>query len=616
MSTLAGWFGDHLTDDAVLQRMAEVMSGPAPLVESHRGQGFAVTTVRPSVAGGGACIAATPDASVVLGVCGYLHAEDPEVQRNPAPHCLDLYLKLGSLFAQQLNGSYAIAVCDHRSGQLLLVTDRLATRALYYSAQKDFVFGSEVKAVLQYPGISRKLNQDRLREFLAIACVPGWETYYDHIRQVPSASVLAWDGESPQISRYWEPQFEWNPKADIGDLAADAVETMRGAVRRSCIGGQRLGLMLSGGLDSRTIAASAERPLLCMTMHRQECYEVRTARQVAEVTGHEHCFVHLDRSFPLELLREGSIIGDGMHLFANAQALAMWGVLRERGIDRLLNGWSMDVHFSGLCLPAKTMNLGVMELSLPALADIGESDLATNFVAAHRTGSLPALDALLRACSGRDLLSATEDRLRRVAGDLPASVRDAYDAVDWLELLGNSTKQADYLNVLAMDRLTPAAIPAHDNQMVDGFLHTPPAYRFNQRIYLEMYSRFDRHLRRIDYTSLGGPLSRSIWWNWARKQSGRIQRELIVPGFRRLLRLPPSTRYPGSWPQAGSAMRNCQEWHTALWRYADESRLVDLGIVRPEGVRQLIGEHLGRIRNHATLLSSWLTLEEWVSTYG
>lgn len=371
MSTLAGWSGTHLEGDGVLKRMAEVLSGPAPLVESHRADDFAVTTVRPSVAGGGSYIAATPEGDIVLAFSGYLHSEEPAVQRNPAPYCLELYQTHGATFGNELSGSFAIAIRDGRSGHLLLITDRIGTRPLYYSTQQDFVFGSEVKAILQYPGISRKLNPDRLREFLVIACLPGWVTYYDHILQVPTASVLAWDGETVQVSRYWEPRFEWDPRADIRELAETAVQALRGSVRRSCIARERPGLMLSGGLDSRAIAATAERPPLCITMHREDCYEVRTARQVADALGFKHVFVRLDSTFPLELLQSGALIGDGMHPYANAQALAIEGTLREHAVDCLLNGWSMDVHYSGMCLPAKSIRLAVTDVPIPLLSPTG-----------------------------------------------------------------------------------------------------------------------------------------------------------------------------------------------------------------------------------------------------
>lgn len=214
------------------------------------------------------------------------------------------------------------------------------------------------------------------------------------------------------------------------------------------------------------------------------------------------------------------------------------------------------------------------------------------------------------------MLHAVTGRVQGIVDELGRTVRDPYDATDWLELLGNSARQRDFLNVLAIDRLVPAAIPAHDTEMMECLLRLPPAYRFGQRIYLRMYHLLDPRLRRIDYTSLGGPLSGSVWWNWWRQQLRETHRDVIDAGLRRLLHLGPSTRYQGSWPQAGSAMRRCPQWHEALRQCLASSRLVDLGIVSRAGLSQAIEEHLRRVRNHADLLSAWLTLEAWLETQG
>ncbi len=615
MSSLAGWWGGHVNKPEILQRMAEVMSGPDPVVENYQADGFAVTTTRPAVAVGGSHVAASADGNTVVAFAGLLSSEDPKQQCNPAEHCLQLYEDLGIEFARELNGSFAIAICDGRAAQLLLVADRLSTRALYYSCQKDFVFASEVKAILQYPGISRKLNEDRLREFLALGCVLGLDTYYDHIKQVPSASVLIWDGVEPQFVKYWEPRFSWTTDCDIREQAFRAVDALRGAVRRACIGGERPGLMLSGGLDSRAIAATSDRRLLCMTMHQQECYEVATAGKVATALDSEHVFVRLPKTFPLELLKDGSLIGDGMYIYANAQSLMLRNLLGTRGIDRLLNGMMLDVYFSGLCLPARTVTLGRRQLPLPLLVSPKNLNVCDHFIKAHQTGTADTLDVMFGPGATSEVIELIEARVANVISQHEETVQSEYDAVDWLEALGNAVRQADYLHVLAIDRLVPAAIPAHDNEVIDAFLSTPPHYRFNQRVYARFWQLLSKDLRAIPYSSIGGPISTSVWWNWARTWNRKARRE-TSHSLRRLLHLAETRSGWGAWPDVGQAMRNCEEWHGTLRERASDSYLAAAGMVRGDGLRTLIEQHLEGKFDHTRLLGSWLTLEEWLRHYG
>jgi len=288
---MAGWVGSNSDRRDVLTRMVEAMSGPRPAIEQQHSDGFAMATTRPALHPSDSHLAAATEADVVVGFAGYLHSTEPQQRQQPAQYCLQLYQRLGTEFPTELNGSFAVAVYDHRARKLLLATDRTATRALYYCQQKHFVFGSEVKAILEYPGISRKLNAERVCEFLAILQVIGPSTYYDHIKRVPAASVLTWDGTRCQISRYWEPRFDHADAPDIREHAAHAVAVLRRAMGRCCAGAERVGLMLSGGFDSRVIAAVSDVDMLCTTLHNVEGPEVATARRVAQALGYEHRFV-------------------------------------------------------------------------------------------------------------------------------------------------------------------------------------------------------------------------------------------------------------------------------------------------------------------------------------
>lgn len=71
-----------------------------------------------------------------------------------------------------------------------------------------------------------------------------------------------------------------------------------------------------------------------------------------------------------------------------------------------------------------------------------------------------------------------------------------------------------------------------------------------------------------------------------------------------------------AWPYPGLAMREREEWHTVLWAHANDSCLVDLGIVSGDGIRMAIAQHLAGQADNVYLLSGWLTVEQWLRHYG
>jgi asparagine synthase (glutamine-hydrolysing) len=192
LSSLLGWLGPAPERADVLQAMAGACGLPQSPLQTFAAEDFAVAATSPVGGSQPQRLATSDDGQVVVAFAGQLYDEDVTRKQQPAAYCLQLYQCHGVGFARHLNGTFAVAVYDRSAEQLHLITDRMASRGLYYHTASPLVFGTEVKFLLEYPGVSRRVNPDRLREFLAFEFLPGTATYYDHIRQVPSATVLTW----------------------------------------------------------------------------------------------------------------------------------------------------------------------------------------------------------------------------------------------------------------------------------------------------------------------------------------------------------------------------------------------------------------------------------------
>ena len=613
MSSIAGWVGAGPDADGVLGRMVGAMSGPRPAVELHEGDGLAVGTTRPALLPAESHLAQSDDESTVLAFAGYLHSEDPRQRTHPAEHCLELYEQLGDDFPLELNGSFGIAIHDRPRGALLLVADRTATRALYYCAHQGLIFGSEVKAILECPGVSRQLNPVRLCEFVAIMRLVGLNTHYDHIRPVPGGTMLVWDGAECRLIRYWTPRFDYADAPDIREHAEHALAVLCRAMARVCAGATRVGIMLSGGLDSRTMAATANVPLLCMTVHTDDAYEVGLARRVAAALGHEHRFVRLPRRHPLELLGEGAVIGDGMHVYHSAQGLALREIIEAEGLSLVLNGYRLETNFRSTT-PARTMLEAFgKRLTVPFPADERVEDAPEAFMAAARVAPVATLRRLLRAVSWDDLAADLKRRLRDIVRASASNVTDGRDAIELVYGMTDVRGTTDYLNLAALDRLAVVGFVACDSEIVDLMLATPPRYRFRHRMYAFMHARM-RSLRGIPYSGTGVPVSTNVWWEWinqrlrwrARRLHARLRRALD-PAYQPL--------DCTAWPPVGRALRECADGRALLRSYASDSRLVDLGAIHGDAIRDLVEHHIDRRASSDRALSAWLTVEEWLRRY-
>lgn len=195
----------------------------------------------------------------------------------------------------QVNGDFAVAVADLSDGTVHLVRDRSGTRPLYYSKIVDvWFFASEYKALMTLPELERKLNLDAMQLLHVRKVVPVGETLLSSVRQVPAQSIvkLSPDGDS-SMARYWQPDRRVDER-HLSEHAKRLSEKFLTAVRRRTESAGRLGISLSGGVDSIAMVAAARRVHPDATIRTYtigdsaDDPEIVMAREVADYYGTEH----------------------------------------------------------------------------------------------------------------------------------------------------------------------------------------------------------------------------------------------------------------------------------------------------------------------------------------
>ncbi len=166
------------------------------------------------------------------------------------------YIIFGEECPKKLNGIFAFCVYDKAERKLFMARDRLGVKPFFYAmAGNAFLFASEIKALLQHPAVSRKLDMTGLWQliFLAPVTLPGSGLFRDIKELCPAeAAVLTENGL--RISRYW--QLEAKPwSGDAQTAAKETGELIADAVRRQTVSDVPLCTFLSGGLDSSALSA-------------------------------------------------------------------------------------------------------------------------------------------------------------------------------------------------------------------------------------------------------------------------------------------------------------------------------------------------------------------------
>src|SRR5262249_39400408 len=102
-----------------------------------------------------------------------------------------LYEEHGEHLVNRLRGMFAFALWDRKNKSLLLARDRLGIKPLYtYRDDEKLIFGSELKAILAYPGIRRRIDVGALENYFAFGVVPGTRSIFQGIEKLAPGHVL------------------------------------------------------------------------------------------------------------------------------------------------------------------------------------------------------------------------------------------------------------------------------------------------------------------------------------------------------------------------------------------------------------------------------------------
>lgn len=372
----------------------------------------------------------------------------------------------------RLDGYFCAAIYDKKKNKIKLISDRYGMRLLYwYHKDGVLAWGSEVKAILTIEGIDKELDSTSFDCFMELGYLMGEHTWFEHIKLIKPATVIEYDILSDELNLYH--YWKWSEIKPCNLSFDEAVDEMGkrfiDAVSRQFDPNERMGISLSGGLDSRAIFAAVDYLYpdyngYAYTFGIPGCGDIEIAKQVINRSRnwhHEEFNFSADNWFEPRIEKVWNTDGmqDMMHMHGSE---FLPNIVNKVGIN--LNGYAGDAVLGGGFLYSVPWNKRVTNSNSKSfykrfshLSDIDSDFYNIEHVEPH----------------------LYMNRVRRF------TVYGSVNALSWLD----------------------QRKPFFDNKLVELVFSLPDNYRANNRLYSAMLQKFfPKYFMDIAWLTTGKPV--------------------------------------------------------------------------------------------------------------
>ncbi len=528
---------------------------------------------------------------------------------NDAEYCLHLFEEYGERFVEKLNGTFVLVIFDIKNEKIVIANDRHSIRPFFYTKNRGrHIFSSEVKAILQDKTFKKDIDHEAVANFFAFGRIfAEQKTFFKRIQVIPGASIITWSKEKITHKRYWDLQYEekYDPNLTEEYYLVTLVKLWRKAVERRTRGKHRFGLFLSGGLDSRSIAAAFNKkryPLNTFTYGLRGTDEGTIAKNVAETLGTKHEFVELKSDYLASLAEKGVYLTDGMVNCCHFWWISLMPMVRKH-VDLMFYGYFTDLLFG--------------------------TDLYR-----VREPQLRWESKLLNARAGDDITPLYYKKYNRVIPDeiTPQFFSETYyprvkglpfkwfksalskvkatDVINKTDCFYLRSQERDYWSMLILRNYVEDRIAGTDNDLVDFCIKIPPGLRRKSRLYYKLLTELSPELAKIPYQKTGvAPRMPMLAHQIGFTIKGGIK--TLVKALRQktggTISIPLKMGYP-----------DLDEWirkDRKMKRYFEDilldEKTLSRGYFNREFIAKMVTDHMSGKKDWAIQLCALLTFELW-----
>ncbi len=513
---------------------------------------------------------------------------------------LCLYEVFGEGFARHLNGAFVAVIWDGRTRKLTIVNDRLGLVPIYYARLKDaLLFSTGVRALLADPELSRATDPLAIAQFLMFDHLLDDRTLLSAVRLLPQASALSFSDGNLSVRPYWRLEYPdaCEPRPERG-LREELCERLRQAVGRQAEGsaGEDMGLLLSGGLDSRLLLAYLcdflePSKLHTFTWGIPGCDDARISRKLSRLAGTSHHFHTLEPDFLLRKAWDAVRITDGHANLVNLHALAILDHVSQR-VTAVHKGFLGDAMFG-------------FALQRPMWADYDPADSRRVHLGVHdyqgvlnytSEGLIELGTDSFNHALGTSLLDSYWEAMMRSGNRQLASQRLYFD-------LTQRVPRMTLNGVEVVRSRLDVRLPFADADLLDFSLSLPPGYLFERYLVRSVFSESFPRYSKVPVSDTGLPMISCA--------------SDIVLRARKMVRWHlNNSRFPWLSLPERRPYKDYRTWfRTVLRSWVEETLLapssLQRGYFKPGAIKRLVSDHLeGRV-DHTVRLGALLSLEIW-----
>lgn len=520
-----------------------------------------------------------------------------------------LYEDYGLDFVRYLQGMFAIALWDERCERLLLVRDRIGEKPLYYAFDEGkLFFGSEIKAILQ-AGLPRAVDPQSVCDFLAAGYVAGERTFFKGISKIPPGHIGVYEGGGFTVRPYWRLDIRHEDEKSFRESAGTLSGMLEDTVRFCLKSDVEVGAFLSGGIDSSVLVALMRRNATHVKTFSvgyagaaEGFNELKYASKVAKLLGTEHHELILGPMSSIDLLPKiiwqydephGEPTSVLVYLLCRFTKEKVKVAVGGTGGDEIFFGYPRHGGFRMLEMYYRIPRVFRRNLIEKAIRSLPESTRGNRFAKRAKrfiqgSGQSPESAylvwvSLLQEDVRRALLSeAIRGEAGNIGGDaflksqlgeeIPGSPLDKAASLDIRGYLPEY--QLMYMDRMSMAHGLEVRSPLCDYKLVEYVTNLPTEYR------------------------LKGTRSKHIFKDIARQWLPTEITERRKVGFDSPV---------GQWFKG--------ELKEFLLSFLSRENVKRSGLLDPDAVTALVGDHLSGRRDYSLQLWSLLALETWFRMY-
>jgi asparagine synthase (glutamine-hydrolysing) len=520
-----------------------------------------------------------------------------------------LYEEYGTNCVEHLRGMFAFAIWDVKQQSLFVARDRLGIKPLYYRlTPKSFIFGSEIKVLLAYPGATPELNRGALPEFLSFGYLSGDESFYNGVRKLMPGHRLEIDQRgNPHVEQYWDLALTPEEKTHDEEFYVKSYrELLEGAVESHLMSDVPLGVFLSGGLDSSAVAALMTRirrePVETFSVgYSEQTYsELPYARTMAQHLNSVHHEVFVSREDFFGALPNLIWHEDEPIVWPSSVSLFFVAQLARERVKVVLTGEGSDETLAGYSRYAFILKNTALDRFYRGLVPSGVRSSVRDFIATSSWINASARRKLSHTFLGRD-------------GESWASF--------YFDNFFSAFNQRDQSDLLA-DDFRDEILTGSAYRNVLGYWEKSSGELLQRLLYTDIKTYLVELLMKQDNMSMAAsiesrvPFLDHVLVEWATRVPASVQ--IQGPSGKWILKkamedlLPPSIinrrklGFPTPWSGwlGGSQLDSIEQLLL-------ESRTMNRGLLKRAAVERLFREHRAQYRDHYDRIWRLLNLELW-----